>query len=112
MLDEQRREYRNNPSAIADYLNEAIASDDFSIFLRAIDTVVRAQNVVALSKAAGVRRENLYRMFAGSRDPRLGTTLKVLASLGVRLTLTTRKKTKAKPPRPRPGPKGPKSIQP
>jgi probable addiction module antidote protein len=95
--------YRNNPKAIAQYLNEAIASDDPSAFIRAIGTVLRAQNVVALSQETGLRRENLYRMFNGSRDPKLGNIVKIFASLGVQLTVKARKETQSKPPRPKLG---------
>jgi probable addiction module antidote protein len=106
--EKESSKYRDNPDRIAEYLNEAIASDDLATFLRALDTVVRSQNVLALSEETGLRRENLYRSFSGSIDPRLGNTLKILASLGVRVSIKTRKITQAKPLRPKTGPKGPR----
>jgi len=63
--------YRDNPTAIANYLTEVIEKNDLEILVRAIGNVMRAQNVKALSEETGLRRENLYRMFAGRRDPKL-----------------------------------------
>jgi len=63
--------YRDNPTAIANYLTEVIEKNDLEILVRAMGNVMRAQNVKALSEETGLRRENLYRMFAGRRDPKL-----------------------------------------
>ena len=93
-------EYRD-PALISEYLNEALASDDLAGFVGAIDTVMRAQNVMALSEETGLRRENLYRMFGAHRDPKLGNTMKMLASFGVQFAVKPRTSVKVKPPRPK-----------
>jgi probable addiction module antidote protein len=95
--------YRDNPTAISKYLTEIIKKNDLAILVRAIGKVMRAQNVKALSEETGLRRENLYRMFAGHRDPTLGNTMKILASFGVQLAVKPRTSIKAKPPRPKLG---------
>ncbi len=100
-LDPER--YRDNPIAIAEYLTELLKKNDLAILVRAIGNVMRAQNVKALSEETGLRRENLYRMFAGDRDPTLGNTMKILASLGVQLAVKPRMSMKVKPPRPKLG---------
>src|SRR6266581_196102 len=100
-LDPER--YRDNPIAIAEYLTELLKKNDLAVLVRAIGKVMRAQNVLALSEETGLRRENLYRMFAGHRDPKLGNTMKVLASLGVQFAIKRRPWTKPKPPRPKLG---------
>ena len=97
------KKYRDDPAAIAEYLNTAIGNDDLAKFVKAIGAMMRAQNVVALSEETGLRRENLYRMFAGHRDPTLGNTMKVLASLGVQFAIQPRPWTKPKRPRPKLG---------
>ncbi len=51
--------YRDNPTAIANYLTEVIEKNDLEILVRAIGNVMRAQNVNALSEETGLRRENL-----------------------------------------------------
>jgi probable addiction module antidote protein len=95
--------YRDNPTAIADYLTELLRKNDLAILVRAIGNVMRTQNVKALSEETGLRRENLYRMFAGNRDPTLGNTMKILASLGVQLAVKPRTSIKVKPLRPKLG---------
>jgi probable addiction module antidote protein len=100
-LDSDR--YRDNPALISEFLNEALASDDLAVLVGAISAVMRTQNVVALSEETGLRRENLYRMFEGDRDPRLGNTMKVLASFGVQFAVKPRTSIKVKPPRPKLG---------
>jgi probable addiction module antidote protein len=81
---------QNDPVMISQYLTEALRSDDLAVIARAIGTVLRTQNVMALSKETGLQRENLYKMFNGHRDPRLGNIMKILASFGVQLTVTPR----------------------
>ena len=95
--------YRDDPAAIAQYLDEALSNDDLADFLRAMNAVIRAQNVVALSEDTGLPRANLYRMFAGHSTPGLGNTLKVLASFGVKFVVKPRSSLRVKPPRPKSG---------
>jgi len=95
--------YRDNPTAIAEYLTEILMKNDLTVLVQAIGKVMRAQNVKALSEETGLRRENLYRMFAGHRDPTLGNTMKVLASFGVQLAVEPLTSIKVKPPLPKLG---------
>ena len=95
--------YRDNPTAIAQYLTETLKKNDLAVLVRAIGNVMRAQNVKALAEETGLRRENLYRMFAGHRDPTLGNTMKILAGFGVQLAVKPRKSIEVKPPRPKLG---------
>jgi probable addiction module antidote protein len=96
-------DFRDNPSEIARYLTEILEQNDLPDLVRAIGRVMRAQNVVALSEETGLRRENLYRMFAGDRDPTLGNTIKMLRALGVELVVKPRKAIAVKQPRPKAG---------
>src|SRR4051794_17074119 len=97
------KKYRDNPAAIGQFLNDALGKDDLAEFLKAIGSMMRAQNVLALSEETGLRRESLYRMFGGRRDPTLGNTMKVLASFGVQFAIQPRPWIKPKPPRPKLG---------
>jgi probable addiction module antidote protein len=100
---ESSRSYRDNPTAIAEYLTETLKQNDLAVLVRAIGHVMRAQNVKALSEETGLRRENLYRMFAGHRDPTLGNTMKILDSFGVQLAVEPRTSITQKPQRPKLG---------
>jgi probable addiction module antidote protein len=76
--------YRSNPNAIANYLNDALATDD-SAFVRALSNLARAHGMGAVAEEANVDRAGLYRSLRGDMDPAFGTVLKVLAALGIQL---------------------------
>ena len=67
--------YRDNPGAIAAYLDEIVAKNDLSAVLRAINQVMRAQNVQAIARETGLRRDRLYKTFGGEVDPQLGRVM-------------------------------------
>jgi probable addiction module antidote protein len=96
------KKYRDNPSAIAQYLTEAFDKNDLGVILKAIQSVMRAQNVQELSEITGLRRDNLYRTFRGAADPLLSRVLTLLAGLDVRIVLHPLE-PREKSPRPKPG---------
>ena len=93
------KNYRDNPTAIAQYLTEIIDKNDLDKLMNAINSVMRAQNVVRLSKSMAIRRRALYSLFGGEVDPRFGRVLSLFAALGVRLVV---KPLPAREKRPRP----------
>jgi probable addiction module antidote protein len=97
-----RKDCRDNPVAISKYLTEIFDKNDLHVLLDALNSVMRAQNVVGLSKSMGVRRRALYKAFGGGVDPRFGMVLSLFAALGVRL-LVKPLPLKEKPPRPKLG---------
>ena len=50
---------RDNPVAIADFLTRAMETNNLEIIVTALGAVIRAQNVLAVSEAAGLRREGV-----------------------------------------------------
>jgi probable addiction module antidote protein len=95
-------EFRDNPIAIAEHLTEAFSTNDLDAVLRAINLVMRAQNVLALAEEAGLRRDRLYATFGGKVNPRLGRVMELFAGLNVQLIVKpVRPKDKA--PRPKLG---------
>jgi probable addiction module antidote protein len=82
--------FRGNPAAIAEYLTEAFDKNDLEGTLDAIKSVMKAQNVKALSEAIGIRRDGLYKTFAGTsgvRDPQLSRLLRLFEGLNVRIVV-------------------------
>jgi probable addiction module antidote protein len=77
--------FRDNPEAIARYLNQSLEKNELKLVLAAFDKVLRGQNVQALASEAGMRRDKLYGTFGGKVDPTLGRVLKLLSALNVRL---------------------------
>jgi probable addiction module antidote protein len=53
--------YRDNPRAIAKYLNDVLSTGDDALIMKAIGDMVRAQGVTRFSLSASMRRDNLYR---------------------------------------------------
>jgi probable addiction module antidote protein len=93
---------RNNPAAISKHLDKAFATNDLRIILEAINSAMRAQNVLALAESAGLRRDRLYKTFGGDVNPQLGRVMELFAGLDVRLAVKALP-PKQKPPRPKLG---------
>jgi probable addiction module antidote protein len=94
--------YRDNPHAIAAYLEEAFAKGELPAILQAIKRVMRAQNVQAIAREAGLRRDRLYATFGGEINPQLGRVMDLFRGLGVRLSVKPAKPVE-RPPRPKLG---------
>jgi probable addiction module antidote protein len=103
MKERDSKQFRDNPTAIAEHLTRALATDDLPTILAAIHDVLRAQNVSALSRVTGLRRDRLYKTFGGEIDPDFSRILKVLKGLDVQLTVKPREVVKPKPPLPKLG---------
>lgn len=80
-------EFLTDPETIAAYLTEALESDDPRYIAKALGAVARARGGMAqLARETGITRESLYRALSETGNPELGTALKVMHALGVRLT--------------------------
>jgi len=80
--------YLDNEEVIAEYLTAALEDDNPDVFLAAIGNVAKARGMSAIAQKSGLGRESLYKALAPGAKPRYDTVLKVLHSLGVRLTVT------------------------
>ena len=103
MAESDPHDFRDNPLKIAAHLNKAFETDDFALIFRALNEVMRAQNVSALSRATGLRRDRLYKTFGGDIDPSFSRVLKLLEGFDVQVTIKPREINKAKPPLPKLG---------
>src|SRR6266851_7850889 len=81
--------YLDNDEVIAEYLTAALEDGNPDVFLAAIGNVAKARGMSAIAESAGLGRESLYKALAPGAKPRYDTVLKVLQSLGVKLTVTT-----------------------
>ena len=103
MAEFDPKDLRSNPRNIAIYLNKAFETDDFAMICKALREVMRAQNVAALSRATGLRRDRLYKTFGGDIDPDFSRVLKLLEGFDVQVTIKPRKIETTKPPLPKLG---------
>jgi probable addiction module antidote protein len=77
--------YRDNPKAIAKYLNDNLATGDPVLITKALGTMIRAQGMTRFAKKSGSRRDSLYVMFRGKSSPAFDTVLNVLRALDIQL---------------------------
>jgi probable addiction module antidote protein len=99
-VDDLHRRLRD-PSYAAEYLNGVLAETsegEDAAFLLALRDVAEAQQMSKVAVAAGVNRENLYRMLSGRGNPRLSSLLAVMKALGLHLSVQHEFVTKTEPP--------------
>jgi probable addiction module antidote protein len=58
----------------------------------AIGDVARAKGMAAIAREAGVSRESLYKALSSEGNPELGTILKVLKAMQLRLCVSADKR--------------------
>jgi probable addiction module antidote protein len=80
--------FLDNEEVVAAYLSAALEDDNPDVFLAAVGHVAKARGMSAIAERAGLGRESLYKAFAPGAKPRYDTVLKVLHSLGVKLTVS------------------------
>jgi probable addiction module antidote protein len=80
--------YLDDDAVIAEYLTAALEDGNPDVFLTAVGSVAKARGMNAIAESAGLGRESLYKALAPGAKPRYDTVLKVLRSLGVKLTVT------------------------
>ena len=78
-----------DPEHASIYLAECLADGDIDLFQEALRNVAKAQQggVRAVAGDAGLNRENLYKALSKNGNPQLATIAKMLAALGLRLTI-------------------------
>jgi probable addiction module antidote protein len=80
-------EHLRNEQDIAAYLDAALqeAGDDAAFVAHALGVVARAHGMSKLARDTGLGRESLYKALSGEANPSLGTILKVVKALGLKL---------------------------
>jgi probable addiction module antidote protein len=89
--------YRNDPKAVAEYLNAALSTEDPFLVTRAIRTMVRAQGMTRFSRNAGMRRSDIDKTFAEEAIPTFDMVLKLLTALDIQLLARPSVKAQVKP---------------
>ena len=59
--------------------------DDAAFIAAALGDIARAKGMTQLTKDTGLGRESLYKALSGEGNPSLGTILKVMHALGLKL---------------------------
>lgn len=82
-------DYLESEEDMAAYLQACLeeAPDDPAFIAQALGTVARARGMMQLAKDTGLTREGLYKALSKDGNPSLGTVLKVLQALHLRISL-------------------------
>ncbi len=80
-------EHLRTPEEMAAYLEASIeeADGDATFIAKALGDIARAKGMSQVAGDAGLSRESLYKALSGERNPTLGTVLRVVAALGLKL---------------------------
>lgn len=81
-------ELLDTPERRAAYLSAAFEPGDVEEIRDALGIVARARGLAQIAHEAHLSRTSLYKTLGGSGNPEFGTVVRVLATLGIRLTAT------------------------
>ena len=83
------RQLRDNPVFAIEYLKAALEdADEPKVLLVALRRIAEARGGIAkVAKAAGIKRESLYRSLSAHGNPRLSTLVAVTKAVGLKLTV-------------------------
>jgi probable addiction module antidote protein len=80
--------FLDDDEVIAEYLTAALEDPNPDVFLAALGNVAKARGMSSIAEESGLGRESLYKALAPGAKPRYDTMLKVLHSLGVKLSVS------------------------
>lgn len=80
-------DYLKSDADMVAYLQACMeeAGEDPAFIAAALGTVARARGMAQLAKDTGLTREGLYKALSADGNPSLGTVLKVMKALGLKL---------------------------
>ena len=81
-------DYLKTEADMAAYLEACMeeVDDDPAFIAAALGDIARARGMAQLAKDTGLTREGLYKALSANGNPSLGTILKVVKALGLKLT--------------------------
>ena len=80
-------DYLDDDEVMAEYLAACLEDPNPDVFLSALADVAKAKGMAQVAKAAGLGRESLYKALAPGAHPRHETIRKVVAALGLKITI-------------------------
>lgn len=84
---EVHNKHLRDPHVAAEYINEALASDDVAVILMAIRNVVDAQEggISTVAAKSELGRESMYKMLSPKGNPKLSSLNALFHGLGLKL---------------------------
>jgi probable addiction module antidote protein len=78
-------DYLKSDDDMLAYLEAALEDGDAAVIATALGNIARGRGMMQLARDTGLTREGLYKALSADGNPSLGTVLKVMKALGVRL---------------------------
>ena len=82
-------EHLETEEDIVAYLEAALEDGDPKLVAAVLGDIARAKGMTQIAREAGLGRESLYKALSPEGNPALGTVLRVVEALGLRLHATT-----------------------
>ena len=83
-------EHLDSEEMIAGFLADAMEDANPDVFIAALGYVAKARGMSDIAKETGLGRESLYKALKSGSKLRYETVQKVMSSLGMRLTVTSK----------------------
>ncbi|MGH7582725.1 MAG: addiction module antidote protein [Gemmatimonadales bacterium] len=77
--------YLKSDRDIVAYLEAAFEDGDSAVVAAALGDIARAKGMAKVARQAGLGRESLYKALSAEGNPELGTVLRVIRALGLKL---------------------------
>ncbi len=81
-------EHLDSEEAMALYLDAAFAENDSALIAAALGDIARAKGMSEIARKTGLARESLYRSLSLDGNPEMGTILKVIDALDLKLRVS------------------------
>jgi probable addiction module antidote protein len=78
-------DYLKSDRDIIAYLEAAFEDGDSGVVAAALGDIARAKGMTKVARQAGLGRESLYKALSAGGNPELGTVLRVVRALGIKL---------------------------
>jgi len=80
-------DHLDSPAAVVAYLNAAFEDGDPAVIAAALGDVARSRGMSAVARDAGLGRTSLYKALSEDGKPEFSTVMRVVQSLGLRLSV-------------------------
>jgi probable addiction module antidote protein len=77
--------YLKTGKDVAEYLEAVFEIGDPALVAHALGVVAKAKGMSQLAKQTGLGRESLYKALSKDGNPKIGTVLKVVHALGIKM---------------------------
>jgi len=78
-------DYLKSDREVIAYLEAAFEDGDSGVVAAALGDIARAKGMSRVARQAGLGRESLYKSLSAGGNPELGTVLRVVRALGIKL---------------------------